>query len=82
MKHRIEVFSAGCGLCTETIEFVTKLAGPENEVIVHDIREAENLTRAHAYGVRSVPAVVIDDKLAGCCTGNGPDEQVLRDALR
>jgi hypothetical protein len=28
-----------------------------------------------------VPAVVIDGKLAGCCAGRGPDEQVLRSAL-
>lgn len=30
---------------------------------------------------RSVPAVVIDGKLAGCCAGRGPDEHVLRSAL-
>jgi hypothetical protein len=29
---------------------------------------------------RSVPAVVIDGKLADCCTGRGPDEATLRAA--
>lgn len=31
-------------------------------------------------GVISVPAVVIDGKLADCCAGRGPDEKVLRAA--
>ena len=82
MKHRIAIFSAGCNLCKETISLVEKLAGSESDVVVHDILQVENAKAAHGYGVRSVPAVVIDGKLAGCCTGRGPDEQVLRDALR
>jgi len=31
-------------------------------------------------GIRSVPAVVIDGKLADCCAGRGVDETVLRAA--
>jgi hypothetical protein len=37
--------------------------------------------RAKEHGVRSLPAVVIDGKLAGCCAGRGPDEHILRQAL-
>lgn len=36
--------------------------------------------RAKQYGVKSVPAVVIDGKLADCCAGRGPDEATLRAA--
>jgi predicted DsbA family dithiol-disulfide isomerase len=36
--------------------------------------------RAKSLGIRSVPAVVIDGKLADCCTGRGPDEATLRSA--
>jgi len=36
---------------------------------------------AKNYGIRSVPAVVIDGKLASCCAGRGPEEHVLRSAL-
>jgi glutaredoxin 3 len=82
VKHRIEVFSAGCDICRQTIDLVSKLAGADNDVAVHDMQKADNATRAYEYGVRSVPAVVIDGKLAGCCTRSGPDEQVLREALR
>jgi len=43
----------------------------------HDIA-----SRAKQHGVRSLPAVMVDGKLAGCCAGRGPDEHVLREALR
>jgi hypothetical protein len=36
--------------------------------------------RAKGLGIRSVPAVVIDGKLADCCKGRGPDEGTLRAA--
>jgi hypothetical protein len=45
------------------------------------MNKSEVASKAGRYGVRSVPAVVIDGKLAGCCVGRGPDEQVLRSAL-
>ena len=34
--------------------------------------------RARGLGVRSVPAVVIDGELAGCCAGVGAEEAALR----
>jgi hypothetical protein len=37
-------------------------------------------TKARQYGVKTVPAVAIDGKLASCCTGSGPDEAALRGA--
>lgn len=82
MKHTIEVFSAGCETCKQTVDLVKRLTGSESEVKVHDMHQTEIAKRAHGYGVRSVPAVVIDGKLAGCCSGRGPDEHVLREALR
>ena len=80
-KKRIEVFSAGCSTCKETIEVVKKLAGSSHEVVVHDMHKPEITSKAKQYGIRSVPAVVIDGKLAACCAGRGPDEHVLRSAL-
>jgi glutaredoxin len=80
-KKKVEVFSAGCSTCKETIELVKRLAGSSHEVVVHDMHKSDIASKAKQYGVRSVPAVVIDGKLAGCCTGRGPDELVLRSAL-
>ncbi len=80
-RKRIEIFSAGCATCKETIEAVKRLAASAHEVIIHDMHKAEIAQRAKEYGVRSVPAVVVDGKLASCCAGRGPEEHVLRAAL-
>jgi glutaredoxin 3 len=79
-KRKIEVFSAGCSACKETIDLVHRVACPSCEVTVHDMHDAKVASRAKGLGIRSVPAVVIDGKLADCCTGRGPDEATLRAA--
>jgi glutaredoxin len=79
-KKKIEVFSAGCSVCKETIETVERLAG-SHEVVIHDMNKSDIASKAKHYGVRTVPAVVIDGKLASCCTGRGPDQDILRAAL-
>ena len=79
-KKKIEVFSAGCSACKETIEMMKRIAG-SHELVIHDMNKSEVASKAKQYGVRSVPAVVIDGKLASCCAGRGPEEIVLRAAL-
>ena len=79
-KKKIEVFSAGCFACKETIETVKRLAG-SHELVIHDMNDSDIASKAKHYGIRSVPAIVIDGKLASCCTGRGPDEDILRAAL-
>jgi glutaredoxin 3 len=54
-KKKIEVFSAGCSTCKETIELVKRLAGSSHEVVVHDMQESNVASKAKNYGVRSVP---------------------------
>ena len=80
-KRKVEIFSAGCSTCKETIELVKRLAGSSHDVEVHDMNKSEVASQAKNYGVRSVPAVVIDGKLASCCAGRGPEEHVLRAGL-
>ena len=79
-KRKIEVFSAGCPVCEETIALVNRTACPSCEVEVLDMRQPAVAARAKSYGIRSVPAVVIDGKLADCCVGRGPEEASLRAA--
>ena len=76
----IEVFSAGCPACAETIDLVNRVACPSCEVTILDMRDPVVAGRAAALGIRSVPAVAIDGALADCCAGRGPDETVLRAA--
>ena len=80
-KRKVEVFSAGCALCHEVIDVVRQQAGSSSEVIVRDMMDARSLARAEKLGIRSVPAVVIDGKLASCCTPRGVDLQVLKNEL-
>jgi hypothetical protein len=44
----------------------------------HDMHEASVTKPAKALGIRSVPAVVVDGRLADCCAERGPTEASLR----
>jgi glutaredoxin len=79
-KRRIEVFSAGCPVCDEAVEMVRRISCPSCEVKVLDMRDPEVARRAKDLGIRSVPAVAIDGRLADCCRGRGPDEETLKAA--
>ncbi len=80
VKRKIEVFSAGCPVCDEAIESVKGLACDSCEVSVLDIHDPNVAERAKGLGIQSLPAIVIDGKLAECCSGRGPDEATLRKA--
>ena len=77
-KRRVEIFSAGCPVCEEAISLVKKLACPSCEVTVHEMKDINVAKRAKQLGVRQVPAVVIEGKVAECCAGSGLDEGVLK----
>lgn len=79
-KRTIEVFSAGCSACDDAIKMVQDIACPSCDVSVLDMHDPNVASRAKGLGIKSVPAVVIDGKLADCCTGRGPDEATLRAA--
>lgn len=76
--RKIEVFSAGCSVCDDTVALINRIACPSCEVLILDMHKPETAEKARRYGIRSVPAVVVDGKLAACCAGRGPDEQTLR----
>jgi len=78
--RKIEVFSAGCAVCEDTVILINKIACPSCEVEILDMHKPDVAKKAKQYGVRSVPAVVVDGKLADCCAGRGPDEGQLRAA--
>ena len=79
-KRKIEIFSAGCPVCEATIERIDEIACPSCEVTTLDMDAPGVAERAGALGIRSLPAVVIDGKLADCCTNQGVDEDALRAA--
>ncbi len=79
-KRRVEVFTAGCPACDEAVTLVKGIACDSCEVEVLDMKQPGIAERAKGYGVRTVPAVVIDGTLASCCTGRGPDAETLKAA--
>lgn len=80
VKRKVEIFSAGCPACTETVDLVNRIACPSCDVTILDMNEPAVAGRAKSLGIRSVPAVVIDGKLGDCCDGRGPEEAPLRRA--
>lgn len=78
--RKIEVFSAGCPVCEDTVALINRIACPSCEVEILDMHDPGVAKKAQQYGVKSVPAVAVNGKLADCCTGRGPDENQLRAA--
>jgi glutaredoxin len=78
--RKVEIFSAGCPACDETVKLVESIACPSCDVAVLDMHDPNVAIRAKSLGVQSVPAVVIGGKLADCCSGRGPDEATLKSA--
>lgn len=83
-KRKIEIFTAGCPVCEETVKQVQEAACPSCEVIIYDLNKGcetnECRDKAKEYGVNSVPAVAIDGKLATCCTNNKINIDTLKQA--
>lgn len=78
--RKVEIFSAGCPACQETVDLVNKIACPSCDVSVLNMNDGGISQRAKALGIHRVPAVVIDGKLADCCSDSALDEQSLRAA--
>jgi glutaredoxin len=71
MKKRIvEVFTAGCPVCEETLQLVRSLVCPSCDLQVLDLcTDPAAQAKARQYGVKRVPAVAVDGTLADCCQG-------------
>ena len=79
-KRKVEVCTAGCPVCDETVKLVKSIACDSCEVEILDMNDGDAARRAKELGVRSLPAVAIDGVLAECCAGRGIDEAALRAA--
>jgi len=61
-------------------EEVKKAACSSCDIQILDMKSPDVQQRASELGIRSVPAVAIDGKLAGCCSGRGVDMAILQAA--
>jgi len=82
MGHTIEVFTAGCYVCDETIEIVQKARCSECIVTEYNILEKYEseicLQKAKEYGIKAVPTIVVDGKIV--IVGK-PTVRQVKDAL-
>ncbi len=80
-RRRVEIFSAGCGTCRRTIEQLREQIDPRHEIVVHDLHKDDGAAeKADAFGIRTVPAVVVDGFLLACCKNKGPTLRELHAA--
>ena len=69
-KRKIEVFSAGCPCCEEAIKLVQSITCENCDVQILDMRSNKAAqAKGREYGVKRVPAVAENGKLAECCQG-------------
>jgi glutaredoxin 3 len=78
--RKVEVFSAGCGVCDDVVKMVNSIACTSCDVSVLDMKDMAVVQRAKSLGIKRVPAVVVDGKVADCCSDRGPTETSLRAA--
>ena len=87
-KRQVEVFTAGCAVCDPVVQLVQEMACPDCAVTIHDLRPSDGSAftdspgstaaeKAAAYGITTVPAVVVDGNLASCCQNRGPNREDL-----
>ena len=76
-KRNVEIFTAGCVCCDEAVAGVKRIAGPFDEITIHDMKQESGVKRAKELDIKRVPTVVIDGKIADCCA-KGVDMLALR----
>lgn len=64
MGKRIEVFTADCPLCKDTLELIRKEACSKCEIIERRCSGNECCEPAKNYDIKAVPTVVVDGKIA------------------
>lgn len=80
MSSKVEIFSAGCPACENTINLVNEIACDNCEITVLDMNDSSVSSRAKEFGIARVPAVVVNGKLADCCQVKGPTAEGLKKA--
>lgn len=66
MAHKIEVFTAGCSLCKETLKLIKETVCGECTITEYNIKAQCKskicLRKMKEYGIKAVPTIIIDEK--------------------
>ena len=70
-KKQIEIFTAGCPVCEPVVALVKETACENCEITIHNLaKQCESkicVSKMEKYGVKRLPAVVVDGNLLACC---------------
>jgi len=84
MKRQVEVFTANCPVCDPVVKMIKELACDTCEVTTYDlVRQCEDKTcldKLDEYGIKKVPAVVMNGELLECCKDSAITEMELVEA--
>ncbi len=82
-KRIVEVFTSGCPLCEPVVKMVRETACSSCEVIVYNFADpCESkvcLDKVKSYGIKTLPAVVVNGVLLSCCKNSGVTPASLSD---
>lgn len=78
-KRIVEVFSAGCPVCSEAVAKIKGISCSSCEITVLDMNDPAVAARAGELGITSVPAVAVNGDLVGR-TGRCLDLEELKKA--
>jgi DNA-binding transcriptional MerR regulator len=80
-KRQVEVFTAGCSICEPVVEMVRRIACPNCDVTIYNVKEDPKAAeRARVANVQRLPMVLVDGKSAECCHVGPVTEAGLRAA--
>jgi glutaredoxin len=74
----IEIFSANCPCCDMAVQTIRGAGFSNATIVVRDMKDPAVAADAKRHGIKRVPAVVVDGKLAGCCATGAVKLDVLR----
>lgn len=81
MKRQIEIFTAGCPVCEQTVKMVQELACKNCEITIYDlVKQREDktcITKVKEYDIQRIPAVAVNGKLLSCCKTNAISREAL-----
>jgi glutaredoxin 3 len=77
-RRTVEVFTAGCPVCDEAVEAVRGIVCESCDLQIHDMKTQPAQAKARADGIKRVPAVVVNGRLAECCQQGAVDVKTLQ----
>lgn len=84
MKKKVEIFIAGCTVCSPVVDLLKSSISDNCELIIYDlIKQCESkecLIKVHEYGIKAIPSIAVDGKLLKCFENKGISKEELINA--